>query len=55
MRLKPGGIRELHCHIEAEWSYMIAGRARIGLINDQGRTAERRAHLASQFVRIHSR
>ena len=25
MRLKPGGIRELHWHKEAEWSYVIAG------------------------------
>jgi oxalate decarboxylase len=29
MRLKPGGIRELHWHKEAEWAYMLAGRARI--------------------------
>ena len=26
MRLKPGGIRELHWHKEAEWAYMLAGR-----------------------------
>src|SRR6266852_5359473 len=29
MRLKPGGIRELHWHKEAEWAYSLAGRARI--------------------------
>ena len=37
MRLKPGGIRELHWHKEAEWSYMLAGRARITAIDAQGR------------------
>jgi oxalate decarboxylase len=29
MRLKPGAIRELHWHKEAEWAYMLAGHARI--------------------------
>lgn len=37
MRLKPGGIRELHWHKEAEWAYMIAGRARITAIDAEGR------------------
>lgn len=37
MRLKPGGIRELHWHKEAEWAYMIAGRARITVVDAQGR------------------
>jgi oxalate decarboxylase len=37
MRLKPGGIRELHWHKEAEWAYMIAGRARITAVDAQGR------------------
>src|SRR5258708_18037097 len=27
MRLKPGGIREMHWHKEAEWAYMLAARA----------------------------
>jgi oxalate decarboxylase len=36
MRLKPGGIRELHWH-EAEWAYMLAGRARITAVDPQGR------------------
>jgi oxalate decarboxylase len=37
MRLKPGGIRELHWHKEAEWAFMIAGSARITLLDDMGR------------------
>jgi oxalate decarboxylase len=37
MRLKPGGIRELHWHKEAEWAYMIAGSARVTLLDDHGR------------------
>src|SRR5919112_232420 len=37
MRLKPGGIRELHWHKEAEWAYMLAGRARITLVDQEGR------------------
>jgi oxalate decarboxylase len=38
MRLKPGGIRELHWHKEAEWAYMLSGRARITAIDAQGRS-----------------
>lgn len=37
MRVKPGGIRELHWHKEAEWSFMLAGRARITAIDAAGR------------------
>jgi oxalate decarboxylase len=37
MRLKPGGIRELHWHESAEWSLMLAGRARITAVDSQGR------------------
>lgn len=37
MRLKPGGIRELHWHKEAEWSYMIAGGARVSVLDEEGR------------------
>ena len=33
MRLKPGGVRELHWHKEAEWAYMLSGRARITAID----------------------
>jgi oxalate decarboxylase len=37
MRLKPGGIRELHWHKEAEWAFMIAGKARITAVDAEGR------------------
>lgn len=37
MRLKPGGIRELHWHANAaEWAYMVSGRARITIIDPAG-------------------
>jgi oxalate decarboxylase len=36
MRLKPGGIRELHFHKEAEWAYVIAGGCRISLLDEEG-------------------
>jgi oxalate decarboxylase len=37
MRLKPGAIRELHWHKQAEWAYMLAGHARITCIDSDGR------------------
>src|SRR3954447_3085326 len=37
MRLKAGGIRELHWHKEAEWAFMLAGRARITAVDQDGR------------------
>jgi oxalate decarboxylase len=37
MRLKPGGVRELHWHKQAEWSYMLDGRARITAVDPEGR------------------
>lgn len=37
MHLEPGGVRELHWHKEAEWSYMIKGKARITAIDPDGR------------------
>jgi oxalate decarboxylase len=37
MRLKPGGIRELHWHKEAEWAYVIAGSCRISILDELGR------------------
>jgi oxalate decarboxylase len=37
MRLKPGGIRELHWHKEAEWAFMIVGSARITAVDPDGR------------------
>ena len=38
MRLKAGAVRELHFHKEAEWAYMIKGRARITAVDGQRRT-----------------
>lgn len=37
MALKPGGIRELHWHKQAEWGFMLAGSARITAVDPQGR------------------
>ena len=37
MRLKPWAARELHWHKEAEWAYMLAGRARITAVDQEGR------------------
>ncbi len=37
MRLKTGGVRELHWHKEGEWSYMLYGRARITAVDTEGR------------------
>jgi oxalate decarboxylase len=37
MRLNPGGVRELHWHKEAEWAYMLYGRARISAVDQEGR------------------
>ncbi|NHN31689.1 oxalate decarboxylase family bicupin [Paenibacillus agricola] len=37
MSLKPGGVRELHWHQQAEWSYMLLGSARITSVDAQGR------------------
>jgi oxalate decarboxylase len=36
MRLEPGAIRELHWHKQAEWAYMLEGRARITAIDAGG-------------------
>ena len=33
MYLEPGGIRELHWHVESEWAYMISGKARITAVD----------------------
>jgi oxalate decarboxylase len=38
MRLKPGGVREMHWHKAAEWAYMLKGRARITAIDQDART-----------------
>ncbi|WP_427110729.1 oxalate decarboxylase family bicupin [Lysinibacillus xylanilyticus] len=37
MSLTPGGVRELHWHQQAEWSYMILGHARITAVDQNGR------------------
>src|SRR5438445_13477333 len=36
MRLKPGGVREMHWHQAAEWAYMLKGQARITAIDQDG-------------------
>ncbi len=38
MRLLPGGIRELHWHLPAEWSYMLYGSARITAVDRRGKS-----------------
>lgn len=37
MRLTPGGVRELHWHKELEWCFMIAGKARITAVDQNGK------------------
>jgi len=37
MRLTPGGVREMHWHKQAEWAYMLNGRARIIAVDQDGR------------------
>src|ERR1700761_9212164 len=37
MRLKTGGVRELHWHKQAEWSLMLAGNARITAVDNDGK------------------
>jgi oxalate decarboxylase len=36
MRLNPGGVRELHWHKEAEWAFVLAGKARITAVDNDG-------------------
>lgn len=38
MRLEAGAVREMHWHKQAEWSYMLRGRARITAVDEAGRT-----------------
>lgn len=38
MGLDRGGVRELHWHKQAEWAYMLAGRARITAVDQEGRS-----------------
>lgn len=35
MSLTPGGVRELHWHQQAEWSYMLLGSARITAVGPE--------------------
>lgn len=37
MSLTAGGVRELHWHQQAEWAYMLLGRARITSVDQAGR------------------
>ncbi|AST94848.1 oxalate decarboxylase family bicupin [Shouchella clausii] len=37
MSLTPGGVRDLHWHKQAEWSYMLLGHARITAVDQNGR------------------
>ena len=37
MRLTPGSVRELHWHQQAEWSFMLMGKARITAVDASGR------------------
>ncbi|KAF8606206.1 oxalate decarboxylase [Ceratobasidium sp. AG-I] len=36
MRLKAGGLRELHWHVTAEWAYILAGSCRLAVVNQDG-------------------
>ena len=38
MRLNPGAVREPHWHKEAEWAYMLVGRARITAVDQNGQS-----------------
>lgn len=38
MRLTPGGIRELHWHLQVEFGYVLAGSCRITAVDTDGRT-----------------
>jgi oxalate decarboxylase len=38
MRLTAGGVRELHWHTAAEWSFMLYGSARITCIDSEGKS-----------------
>ena len=37
MRLTAGGVRELHWHLPAEWSFMLTGRAQVTAVDQDGR------------------
>jgi oxalate decarboxylase len=56
MRLTAGSFRELHWHLADEWAIMLAGKARItvmqpdGLVFDQGDFSEDDTFLLSEFL-----
>ena len=50
MRLKAGGVRELHWHKAAEWAYMLNGRARITAVDEEGRQLRRRRRRRRPLV-----
>jgi oxalate decarboxylase len=52
MDLKPGGIRELHWHPNAdEWQYVISGRTRVGIFGSHGRSlTEEFSHGQVAFI-----
>jgi oxalate decarboxylase len=37
MRLRAGGVREMHWHKQAEWGYMLVGGARLTAVDEFGR------------------
>ncbi|MHD0398670.1 cupin domain-containing protein [Staphylococcus simulans] len=37
MRLKPGGVREMHWHKEAEWAFVINGDVRVTSVDQDGK------------------
>src|SRR3954462_10893258 len=38
MHLEAGAAREMHWHQQAEWAFMLAGRARITAVDENGRS-----------------
>lgn len=40
MRLDTGAVREMHWHKEAEWAFMLAGKARITAVDQAGQNFE---------------
>ncbi|RED58088.1 oxalate decarboxylase family bicupin [Cohnella lupini] len=37
MKLTPGGVREMHWHQQAEWAFVILGRARVTAVDQNGK------------------
>jgi hypothetical protein len=52
MRMKPGGIRELHWHKAAEWGYMLAGRARLTAVDPLIILSPARGMLNTTIARV---